>query len=146
MRPTDPPAAIVQAIDDLVESEQIEREKYLKGLYLLMFKKPVTLVAEVGAVWGEQVVRELSWAWQFAVRAEKPELAIAEPTRAHVIFPEWYVARMLRPPYDDNTLMLTFNMLRENRSPSAAPGAMEDLTGRARHVVPKRLRPGYRRA
>jgi hypothetical protein len=143
--PTAPPAGIVKAVDDLVEAEQIEREKYLKGMYLLMFKKPVALIAEMGAVWGEQVVRELSWAWQFAARQKEPELAIVAPERTHIIFPEWYIRRMLRPPYDDNTLMLMFNMLKAGNLPTAAPGAMEDLTGTARHIVPKRLRPLYRR-
>ena len=46
---------------------------------------------------------------------------------------------MLRPPYDDVTLMLMFNMIEAGNLPEASAGAMEDLSdGRLRHIVPKR--------
>ena len=142
---TAPPGDIVRAVDALIEAEQVEREKALKGLYLLLFKSPTALIAEAAAVWGEQVVRELSWTWQKVVRKDTPVRAIVAPQRTHVVFPDHYVSRMVEPPYDDNTLMLTFNLLEAGNLPAAAPGAMEDITGSARHIVPKRVRPVYRR-
>ena len=136
---------IVKAADDLVEAEQIEREKFFKGLYLLFFKSPEKLISEISALWAQQVVRSTSWTWRAVVGGSEPDHVLVTPDLSLAIYPKRYVDRILRPPYDDNTLMLTFNMLVDGtKLPSSKPGAMEDITGGARHIVPKRVRPGYR--
>ena len=46
---------------------------------------------------------------------------------------------MLKPPFDDVTLMLIFNMIDAKKLPEVAADASEDISdGRLRHIVPKR--------
>jgi hypothetical protein len=133
------PAEIVRAADELIDREQIQRQKLLKGLFLLLFRDPEEIIREVGAAWGEQLVRAFGWRWQFAVREKEFQSAVASPDHALVVFPNNYLGRMLRPPYDDVTLMLMFNMIEVGKLPEASAGALEDISdGRLRHIVPKR--------
>jgi hypothetical protein len=133
------PADVARAADALVDQEQIQRQKLLKGLFLLMFRDPESIIGEIGAAWGEQLVRAFGWRWQYAIREKEFERAVTSPDQALVVFPNNYLGRMLRPPYDDVTLMLMFNMIQAKKLPAASAGAMEDISdGRLRHIVPKR--------
>ena len=133
------PADVVRVTDALVDSEQIERQKLFKGLYLLFFRNPDSLIDETGAVWGEQLVQAFGWRWQYAVRKKEFERAVVSPDESFVVYPDNYVGRMLRPPYDDVTLMLMFNMIEAGKLPESEAGGMEDISdGRLRHIVPKR--------
>src|SRR5687767_7502532 len=62
------PADAAQAADAFVDSQQIERSKYFKGFYLLVFHPPKDIIEEVGAAWGEQLVRAFGWQWHYVVR------------------------------------------------------------------------------
>ena len=133
------PADAVSTTDAFIDSEQIERQKLLKGLYLLFFRNPDSLIDETGAVWGEQLVRAFGWRWQYAVREKEFERAVVSPEESFVVYPGNYIGRMLRPPYDHVTLMLMFNMIQAGKLPESEPGGMEDISdGRLRHIVPKR--------
>jgi hypothetical protein len=133
------PAEIAEAADAFVDSEQIERSKYFKGFYLLVFKPARKIIEEVGVAWGEQLVRAFGWQWQCVVREEEFEPAVTSPDQAFVVFPHRYLGRMLEPPYDDVTLMLMFNMIQGKKLPEVAAGALEDISdGRLRHIVPRR--------
>ena len=118
------PADVVRACDDLIDQEQIQREKLFKGLFLLFFRNPDDIIAEIGAAWGEQLVRAFGWRWRYAIREEEFERAVASPDDAFVVFPGNYLEPMLRPPYDDVTLMLMFNMIEARKLPDASAGAM----------------------
>src|SRR5262249_62410248 len=125
--------------DAFVDAQQAERSKYLKGLFLLMFRPPGGMIEEVGAAWGEQLVRACGWRWRYVTRDEEFERAVASPDQSVVVFPSNYLGRMLEPPYDDVTLMLMFNMIEAKSLPRASAGALEDISdGRLRHVIPKR--------
>jgi hypothetical protein len=133
------PADVARAADALVDQEQVQRQKLLKGLFLLMFRDPEAVIDEVGAAWGDQLVRAFGWSWQYAIREKEFERAVTSPDQAFVVFPNNYLGRMLRPPYDDVTLMLMFNMIEAKKLPGASAGAIEDISdGRLRHIVPKR--------
>jgi len=133
------PADVAQAADAFVDEQQAERSKYLKGLFLLMFRPPDGMIEEVGAAWGEQLVRAFGWQWQYAVREKEFERSVTSPEQAVVVFPSNYLSRMLKPPYDDVTLMLMFNMIEADKLPEAPPGALDDISdGRLRHIIPKR--------
>ena len=133
------PVEVAQAADEVVDQEQIQRQKLFKGLFLLMFRDPEGIIDEIGATWGDQLVQALGWRWQYAIREKEFELAVTSPDRAFVVFPNNYLGRMLRPPYGDVTLMLMFNMIQAKKLPDGSAGAMEDLSdGRLRHIVPKR--------
>ncbi len=130
---------MARAADALVDAEQVERQKLLKGLYLLFFRNADAIIEDVGAAWGEQLVRAFGWRWRYAAREEEFERAVTSPDDAFVVFPGNYLGQMLRPPYDDVTLMLMFNMIEAKKLPEASPGELEDLSdGRLRHIVPKR--------
>ena len=133
------PADAAQAVDAFVDSQQVERSKYFKGFYLLVFHPPQDIIEEVGTVWGEQLVRAFGWQWQYVVREKQFERAVVSPDQAFVVFPGNYLGRMLEPPYEDITLMLMFNMIQAKKLPQVSAGAMEDISdGRLRHIVPKR--------
>ena len=133
------PADVAEAADAFVDGQQAERSKYLKGLFLLMFRPPGAMIEEVGAAWGEQLVRAFGWQWRYVVRGEEFERAVASPDQSVVVFPTTYLGRMLEPPYDDVTLMLMFNMIEAKSLPEAAAGALDDISdGRLRHIIPKR--------
>ena len=130
---------IAEAADAFVDEQQIQREKKLKGLFLLMFKDPKTLIEEIGAAWGEQLVRAFGWRWQYVVREKEFERAVTSPDQAFVVFPTNYLGHMLRPPYGDVTLMLMFNMIEAKSLPESSAGALEDISdGRLCHIIPKR--------
>ena len=137
------PAQIAEAADELIEAEQIEREKYFKGLWLMNSRPAKPIIEEISILWGEQIVRQMKWSWKFVDREENPDFAIVEPKQKAIIFPRVFLKRVLGPPYVDNTLMLTFNMLKEGGVQSA-DGDLNDLTGRASFIIPKRNRPWYR--
>ena len=133
------PAAVAEAADAFVDKEQVERSKYFKGFYLLVFRPPDAMIEEVGAAWGEQLVRAFGWRWQYVVRDKEPERAVTSPDQAVVVFPSTYLDRMLKPPYDDVTLMLMFNMIEANELAEVPSGTLEDISdGRLRHLIPKR--------
>jgi hypothetical protein len=133
------PSDVARAADALVDRNQIQRHKLVKGLFLPMFRDPEAVIDEMGAAWGDQLVRAFGWRWQYAIREEEFERAVASPDRAFVVFLNNYLGRMLRPPYDELTLMSMFNMIQAKELPEASAGGMEDLSdGRLRHIVPKR--------
>ena len=133
------PADVAQAADAFVDQQQAERSKYLKGLFLLMFRPPDGMIEEIGAAWGEQLVRAFGWQWQYAVRESEFERAVTPPDQRVVVFPSNYLGRMLKPPYDDVTLALMFNMVEAQKLPEVSAGALEDISdGRLRHLIPKR--------
>jgi hypothetical protein len=133
------PAEVAQAADEYVDAQQVERSKYFKGFYLLVFHGPQNIIDEVGAAWGEQLVRAFGWQWQYVVRKSEFERAVASPDSAVVVFPGNYLDRMLTPPYDDVTLMLMFNMIQAKELPEESAGALVDISdGRLRHIIPKR--------
>ena len=133
------PSDVAQAADEFVDAQQIERSKYFKGFYLLVFHNPQALINEIGAAWGEQLVRAFGWQWQYVIRESEFERAVVSPDKAFVVFPGNYLGRMLEPPYEDVTLMLMFNMIQAKKLPEVSAGALEDISdGRLRHIVPKR--------
>jgi hypothetical protein len=133
------PADIAAAADAFVDEQQVERSKYLKGLFLLMFRPAEGMIEEVGAAWGDQLVRAFGWRWQYVVREKEFERAVTSPDETFVVFPSNYLGHMLMPPYGDVTLMLMFNMIEAKKLPDVPAGALEDISdGRLRHIIPKR--------
>jgi len=133
------PADVAQAADEYVDAQQIDRSKYLKGFYLLVFHDPQGIIDEVGTAWGDQLVRAFGWKWQYIIGESDFERAVASPDNAFAVFPGNYLGNMLKPPFDDVTLMLMFNMIQAVKLPEIRAGALEDISdGRLRHIIPKR--------
>jgi hypothetical protein len=131
-----PPVDVVVAADVVVHNEQLHRNTLFRGMFMLVFRRPERIVEEVGALWGQQIVREFRWTWMSIEKEGEVEWAVVSTDRAYAAFPRPYLSRMLLPPYADNTLMLMFNMLKAGKLPPSSPNAYEDLTdGRLVQIV-----------
>jgi hypothetical protein len=79
---------------------------------------------QVGALWGDQLHRELDWPWvHLAYEDGFDGYAIVSPDRSLVCFPMHLVYKMLVDPQQENVAALLFNMLRSGDMPQVSANA-----------------------
>lgn len=82
----------------------------------------------LGALWGEQLCRELGWDWVALKYTDTSNeyTAVVSPDRSFVYFPMNWVYELITEPDKENTLGLVFNMLRAKRDlPNPTPGSYQ---------------------
>jgi hypothetical protein len=91
----------------------------------------------LGAVWGDQLVRQFGWEWTVVIDGGHELYAVAAKDRSLVIYPGYYVKACLDDPTVDCTVALAFNMLVAGKITGIPPRSYEDVMSGVMHIVPK---------
>jgi hypothetical protein len=122
LSPGTAPATTQRAIRDLIDSIVLGKKKV--GARTL-----TDLSVNIGCLWGQTVCDAAGWEWCFVKVGRDHLLAVAAPSRSHVVAPMHFVQSQLtkRPP-QDNTSLLLFNMIKSGKSlPPAKAKAYEHV-------------------
>lgn len=92
----------------------------------------------LGALWGEQLVREFDWEWTsvtFHDQGDSKAVGVVSSDRSLVVYPFHFIFGCLenKAPV---TIMLAFNMLRGGEVPAFEPRGFENLMECVHHIVP----------
>ena len=91
----------------------------------------------LGAVWGDQLVKEFGWEWTVVIDGGQELYAVAPRDRSLVIYPGNYIKACLDDPTMDCTVALAFNMLVAGKISGIPPRSYEDVMSGVMHIVPK---------
>jgi hypothetical protein len=130
------PATIVEAIDGFVD-EWPRRDPALVIADLDRTDDIIDLSWAIGALWGEQLVRQIGWEWTVVGETGAERYGVVAPDRALALFPSYFVRECLYDAGRDFTAMLMFNMLLASRF-DLKPGAYLDLAQTVTRIVPRR--------
>lgn len=129
----DSPQSIVAAVNECVRDIQ-------KGEGPELDEEEEDIVMLLGALWGNQLVKGLSWEWANIDINEGDEpfaaIGVVSPTRNMVIYPFNFVAGCLENGIT-STILLAYNMLVEKADDvSFEPGTYENVMSYVHHIVP----------
>jgi hypothetical protein len=131
------PKAAVQGVETFVEKWQAERRSPLKTLFR-RGPDAVDVALALGAVWGDQLVRQFGWEWT-CLQADGQDLyAVVSPDRSLAVYPTYFIKACLDEPNADCTAMLAFNMLEAGNVGGLPAGGYENLMAGVRRIIPKR--------
>jgi hypothetical protein len=89
-----------------------------------------------GCLWGEQLMRQFGWQWALLETEESRNLAICSTNRSLVIYPLGFLSACLENPNIDVTVLLCFNMLMADKTPTGEPKSYTDLMVLVYRFVP----------
>ena len=138
MAPDDEPANIVAAVDAFVYSWQCG-DKPPKHV-LDTDDAPFTL----GAVWGQQLVREFQWEWrtvQFHEHGDIMVPGVLSPDRALAVYPIHFIMGCLQDSTVDTTILIAFNMLKAGTIGDTSPGSYFNLMDGVHRIIPRSASP-----
>jgi hypothetical protein len=101
--------------------------------------KPDDLILSwaIGALWGDQVIRQFRWEWIVAAETDSERYGVASPDRALVIYPAYFVRECFYDASKDFTAMLMFNMLLAGRYRAWKANEFADLAECTQRIVPR---------
>ena len=127
-----PEEEIVKVVDECVHAWQ-------KGDRLKLSEDDDPALT-LGSLWGQQLVRKLSWQWAgvtFQEHDEAKAVGVFSPDRALAIYPFHFVFGCLENDAPV-TIMLAFEMLVEgSRVPELPPNSYENVMDNVHHIVPR---------
>lgn len=131
------PKEIIQAVENFVERWQEERRRPFRKLFV---KGPdsTDVALGLGAVWGDQLVREFGWEWTCVEQNGQDAYAVVSPDRAVAVYPTYFIKACLDDPRVDCTAMLAFNMLAAGKVTGLPPNGYENLMQGVVRIIPKR--------
>lgn len=131
------PEAAVQAVEDFVDNWQTQKRNPLKKLF---GRGPdtVDMALGLGAVWGNQLVRQFGWEWTCTQQNGQDLYAVVSPDRAVAVYPTYFIKACLDDLRVDCTAMLAFNMLVAGKVSGLPAYGYENLMQGVRRIVPKR--------
>ena len=125
------PDPIVAAIDQFVYARCGGKRSLPDGY------DPEDLPYSLGALWGEQLVREFNWTWRnVTTPAIGTTLGVISPDKSLVVYPVHYLFHCLARPDADPTILLAFNMLSEGKTESQ-PNDYRNLMTSVLRIVPR---------
>ncbi len=130
------PHEIVEAVDKWVDDFQDTANEDVDEAEI------ERLVVNLGTIWGEQVVKEFGWQW-VCFEGAGEILAVVSPERALYIIPYEYLLACMQDPELDCTVMLSFNLLKENPPENLRKNDYDHFMMSAFRMVPK---PGRTRS
>jgi hypothetical protein len=136
LTPSSSPLACTEAVEAYVNSWH----KPTGGFFAKLFaRKPDATGAALalGAVWGDQLVREFAWSWTCFQSDGQDFYCVASNDRSLAIFPTYFVKQCLDNPAADCTATLAFNMLKAKSVPALQAGSFQNLMAGVRRIVPK---------
>jgi len=131
------PATIVEAIDGFVD-QWPRREPALVTAELARSDDIIDLSWALGALWGEQLVREFRWVWTVIGEGHAERYGVVSADRSVALLPSYFVRECLYDATRDFTAMLIFNMLVAGRFNSSPPDDYLDLAETVTRIVPRR--------
>jgi len=130
--------AAVAAVDAFVDNWQRGRRGLLGKLRANRGPNSTDVALGLGAVWGDQLVRQLNWEWVCLVQNDLDLYAVVSPDRSMVVYATYFLKQCLENPAMDCTAALSFNMLVAGKITGLPAGGYEDILRRIGRVVPKR--------
>jgi hypothetical protein len=105
----------------------------------LFNRKPDVIQAALalGAIWGEQLVREFGWDWTCHQAGGQDLYCVASKNRSTAVFPTYFVKACLDDASVDCTIVLAFNMLKAGSLPELPAGAFLNLMDGVHRIVPR---------
>lgn len=109
----------------------------------IVFNRPTNIPVDeeqdllLGALWGVQLERQFDWYWTDVVLDDHiNEVAVISPNQEMIIFPFSFVAACINK-HCICTLLLSFNMLMENRDiNNLPPGEYQNIMLGIHHLIP----------
>jgi hypothetical protein len=82
----------------------------------------------IGALWGDQLHRELGWPWVHLTYEDGFDVyAVVSPDRSRACFPMHLVYKILVDPQKENVAALLFNMLRSGDMPQLSANSYSTI-------------------
>jgi len=132
------PEAAVAAVDAFVDRWQNERRGVLGKLRASRGPNSTDVALGLGAVWGDQHVRQLAWEWTCLIPDGRELYAVVSPDRSMVVYATYFLKQCLENSAMDCTAALSFNMLVAGKITGLPAGGCEDILRRISRVIPKR--------
>ena len=131
------PATIVEAIDGFVD-QWPRRDPALVAAELARSDDIIDLSWALGALWGDQLVRQFQWMWTVIGVDDAERYGVVPVDRSLALFPAYFVRDCLYDADRDFTAMLMFNMLHAGRFNSSSPDGYLNLAETVARIVPRR--------
>jgi hypothetical protein len=136
--PEDDPEKIVAAVDAFVYAWQCGDRP--PASVLDAEDAPFTL----GAVWGEQLVRQFGWEWRmvtFHEHGDSVAPSVLSPDRSLAVYPIHFIMGCLQDSSVDATILLAFNMLEARMIGETKPGSFFNLMDGVHRIIPRIATP-----
>jgi hypothetical protein len=125
--------AVVAAVDQFVYDWQCGK------------RPPISWDAEdvpyfMGSLWGEQLVRQFGWEWKtitFHEHEDSMAPGVVSPDRSLAIYPIHFIIGCINDSSVDATILLSFNMLKENKVSDRTENAYANLMDQVFRIVPR---------
>ena len=130
------PLKCIEAVETYIDNWHKPKSGFLAKL---LSRKPdsVQTALALGAVWGDQLVREFAWEWTCYQPDGQDFYCVASQDRSLAVFPTYFIKVCLDDPAIDCTATLAFNMLAAGSVPALPPGGFENLMDGVHRIVPK---------
>lgn len=138
LTPDDEPATIVSAIDAFVFNWQCGERPPPSVL------DPEKVPVMLGAVWGQQFVREFGWEWAIVEFHEHDGMtapAVLSPDRSLAVYPIHFIMGCLQDSTVDTTILVAFKMLAARRIGDTTPGSYFNLMEGVHRIIPRIATP-----
>jgi hypothetical protein len=130
------PATLVEAIDVFVD-QWPRRDPALVAAELARADDIIDLSWALGALWGEQIVRQFHWVWAVVGEGDAERYGVVAMDRSLALLPAYFVRECLYDGARDFTAMLMFNMLLAGRFSSSSANRYLDLAETVTRIVPR---------
>lgn len=129
----DDPDLLIGAIDEFIDNWQNNKRPDLEI-------DAEDLPYLLGSLWGEQLVSQFGWQWKAVtlhsnVKATAPGVVTTD--RSLVVYPIHFIIGCLADSSVDTTILLSYNMLKAKKVPSASSGEYVDLMKNVFRIVPR---------
>ena len=131
------PGELVAAVDTYIAKHQKASTGFVKKLFSKAPDNIETSLA-LGIVWGNQLVRAFRWEWVCVLVEGEERYAVVAPDRSLVVFATYFVKECLDHATADCTVLLSYNMLRENRLSTEPTRGYTSVMQSVRRIVPQK--------
>ena len=127
------PATIVKHLDAVVRELQND---YKKGTRKPDGNESVEIALGLGAVWGNQIVREFEWEWVCLKVDDQDYCVVTSPDRSLFIAPAPFVKQCFDYPATVCTIFYVFELIEANALAGLAEGTFANVMASVRPPAP----------